>query len=78
MTPTQFDTVGFMEWVRLAPVERAKGVVRIPEGTLLINRQGQDLNIETRPLAPLDSRIELITAKIPTGTPCNPPCLRFV
>lgn len=57
---TQFDTVGFMEWVRLAPVERAKGVVRIPEGTLLINRQGQDLNIETRPLAPLDSRIELI------------------
>ena len=49
-----------MEWVRLAPVERAKGVVRIPEGTLLINRQGHDLNIETRPLAPLDSRIELI------------------
>lgn len=57
---TRFDTVGFMEWVRLAPVERAKGVVRIPEGTLLINRQGQDLNIETRPAAPLDSRIELI------------------
>lgn len=57
---TRFDTVGFMEWVRLAPVERAKGVVRIPEGTLLINRQGQDLNIETRPVAPLDSRIELI------------------
>ncbi|HCH6766870.1 TPA: GTP-binding protein [Serratia marcescens] len=57
---TRFDTVGFMEWVRLVPVERAKGVVRIPEGTLLINRQGQDLNIETRPVAPLDSRIELI------------------
>lgn len=57
---TQFDTVSFMEWVRLAPVERAKGVVRIPEGTLLINRQGQDLSIETRPIAPLDSRIELI------------------
>jgi len=57
---TRFDTVGFMEWVRLAPVERAKGVVHIPEGTLLINRQGQDLNIETRPVAPLDSRIELI------------------
>ncbi|MBE4972034.1 GTP-binding protein [Serratia sp. X3] len=57
---TRFDTVGFMEWVRLAPVERAKGVVRIPEGTLLINRQGQDLNIETRPNAPLDSRVELI------------------
>ncbi|HID9555126.1 CobW family GTP-binding protein [Serratia ureilytica] len=57
---TRFDTVGFMEWVRLAPVERVKGVVRIPEGTLLINRQGQDLNIETRPNAPLDSRVELI------------------
>ena len=57
---TRFDTVGFMEWVRLAPVERAKGLVRIPEGTLLINLQGQDLNIETRPNAPLDSRVELI------------------
>lgn len=57
---TQFDTVGMMEWIRLAPVERAKAVVRIAEGTLLINRQGQDLNIETRQLPPLDSRIELI------------------
>ena len=57
---TVFDTVGIMEWIRLAPVERAKGVVRIAEGTLLINRQGQDLNIETRPVTPLDSRIELI------------------
>ncbi|MHA7847568.1 CobW family GTP-binding protein [Serratia sp. D1N4] len=57
---TLFDTVGMMEWIRLAPVERAKAVVRIPEGSLLINRQGQDLNIETRPVAPLDSRIELI------------------
>ncbi|MFZ1874065.1 MAG: GTP-binding protein [Chania sp.] len=57
---TLFDTVGMMEWIRLAPVERAKAVVHIPEGSLLINRQGQDLNIETRPVAPLDSRIELI------------------
>ncbi|OMQ24643.1 CobW family GTP-binding protein [Serratia oryzae] len=57
---TQFDTVGMMEWIRLAPVERAKAVVRIPEGSLLINRQGQDLNIETRSIPPLDSRIELI------------------
>lgn len=57
---TQFDTVGMMEWIRLAPVDRAKAVVRIAEGTLLINRQGQDLNIETRQLPPLDSRIELI------------------
>lgn len=57
---TLFDTVGMMEWIRLAPVDRAKAVVRIAEGSLLINRQGQDLNIETRPTAPLDSRIELI------------------
>jgi hypothetical protein len=49
-----------MEWIRLAPVDRAKAVVRIAEGSLLINRQGQDLSIETRPVAPLDSRIELI------------------
>lgn len=57
---TVFDTVGMMEWIRLAPVDRAKAVVRIAEGSLLINRQGQDLSIETRPTAPLDSRIELI------------------
>lgn len=57
---TQFDTVGMMEWIRLAPVERAKAVVRIAEGCLLINRQGQDLSIETRPVPPLDSRVELI------------------
>lgn len=57
---TVFDTVGMMEWIRLAPVDRAKAVVRIAEGSLLINRQGQDLSIETRPAAPLDSRIELI------------------
>ncbi|CAI0718756.1 Uncharacterized GTP-binding protein YjiA [Serratia rubidaea] len=57
---TEFDTIGMMEWIRLAPVDRAKGVVRIAEGTLVINRQGQDLSIETRPAPPLDSRIELI------------------
>ncbi|TQI81309.1 G3E family GTPase [Serratia fonticola] len=57
---TRFDTIGMMEWIRLAPVDRAKAVVRIAEGSLLINRQGQDLNIETRPVPPLDSRIELI------------------
>ena len=57
---TLFDTVGMMEWIRLAPVDRAKAVVHIAEGSLLINRQGQDLSIETRPTPPLDSRIELI------------------
>ncbi|NDL65788.1 CobW family GTP-binding protein [Acerihabitans arboris] len=57
---TTFDTVGLLEWARLAPVERVKGVMRIPEGTLQVNRQGQDLRIETLPAPPPDSRIELI------------------
>ncbi|WP_342324378.1 GTP-binding protein [Kosakonia sp. BYX6] len=59
---TVFDTVGLLEWARLAPVERVKGVMRIPEGLLRVNRQGQDLHIETQNVAPPDSRIELITA----------------
>jgi len=57
---TVFDTIGVLEWARLAPVTRVKGVLRIAEGLLSINRQGQDLQIETRPAAPPDSRIELI------------------
>ncbi|MGY5956214.1 GTP-binding protein [Kosakonia sp. BK9b] len=59
---TVFDTVGLLEWARLAPVERVKGVMRIPEGLLRVNRQGQDFHIETQNVAPPDSRIELITA----------------
>ncbi|CNH85862.1 MULTISPECIES: GTP-binding protein [Yersinia] len=59
---TVFDTVPLLEWVRLNPVERVKGVMRIAEGTLVINRQGNDLQIETRQIPPLDSRIELISA----------------
>lgn len=58
---TQFDTAGILDWARLAPVDRVKGILRIKEGTLLINRQGNDLSIETKNVAPLDSRIELIT-----------------
>jgi len=58
---TVFDTVGILDWIRNAPVERVKGVVRIKEGTLRVNRQGEDLHIDTLPVAPLDSRIELIT-----------------
>jgi len=58
---TQFDTAGILDWARLAPVDRVKGIIRIKEGALLINRQGNDLHIETKPAAPLDSRIELIT-----------------
>lgn len=57
---TLFDTVAFLDWARLAPVERLKAVIRIQEGTLRINRQGQDLHIETLAAAPVDSRIELI------------------
>ncbi|ACR69756.1 GTP-binding protein [Edwardsiella ictaluri] len=55
-----FDTIGLLEWVRLTPLLRIKGAVRIVEGTLCINRQGTDLQIETRQTPPPDSRIEVI------------------
>ncbi|WP_330982490.1 MULTISPECIES: GTP-binding protein [Enterobacterales] len=57
---TVFDTIGILEWARLASVSRVKGVLRIPEGLVRINRQGADLRIETQAVAPPDSRIELI------------------
>ncbi|SNY63543.1 GTP-binding protein [Enterobacter sp. CC120223-11] len=57
---TQFDTIGLLEWARLAPVSRVKGVMRIPDGLVRINRQGADFHIETQAVAPPDSRIELI------------------
>lgn len=57
---TIFDTAALLDWVRLSPVERVKGVMRIKEGTLVVNRQGYDLRIETKAIAPLDSRIEII------------------
>lgn len=57
---TVFDTVGVLEWARLAPVERVKGVMRIAEGAVSINRQGADFRIETRQAPPPDSRIEII------------------
>lgn len=59
---TVFDTIGLLEWARLAPVARVKGVMRIKEGLVRINRQGDDLHIETQNVAPPDSRIELITS----------------
>lgn len=61
---TCFDTIGMLEWMRLAPVERVKGVVRINEGSLAVNRQGSDLHIETLPAPPPDSRIELIHPQV--------------
>lgn len=57
---TIFNTTGLLEWVRLAPVMRVKGVMRITEGTLCINRQGEDFRIETHQSSPPDSRIEII------------------
>lgn len=62
---TVFDTIGLLEWARLAPVERVKGVLRIPEGLVRINRQGNDLHIETQSSPPPDSRIELIHSEKP-------------
>lgn len=59
---TQFDTIGILEWARLAPVERVKGVMRTQDGLVRINRQGEDFFIETQNVAPPDSRIELISA----------------
>ena len=57
---TVFDTVALLEWARLAPVGRVKGVMRIAEGVVRINRQQRDLHIETQNVPPPDSRIELI------------------
>lgn len=61
---TQFDTIGILEWARLAPVGRVKGILRTPEGQVRINRQGHDFHIETQPVVPLDSRIELINDQL--------------
>ena len=59
---TVFDTIGILEWARLAPVDRVKGIMRTPDGLVRINRQGDDFFIETQNVAPPDSRIELISA----------------
>jgi len=55
---TVFDTIGILEWARLAPVDRVKGIMRTPDGLVRINRQGSDFFIETQNVAPPDSRIE--------------------
>lgn len=57
---TIFTTIGLLEWIRLSPAERVKCVMRIPEGSLIVNKQGADLHIETRAVEPVDSRIEVI------------------
>jgi G3E family GTPase len=37
---TVFDTIGILEWARLAPVDRVKGIMRTQDGLVRINRQG--------------------------------------
>ena len=60
---TQFDRAALLEWVRQAPGDRIKGVMHIEAGSLTINRQGDDLQIETRSQPPADSRIEIIDSQ---------------
>lgn len=57
---TVFDMTQILEWARTAPVQRAKGMVRIAGGTLRFNRQQHEFEIETADSAPADSRVELI------------------
>lgn len=57
---TLFDAAALLEWVRQAPVDRIKGVMRIREGTMRINRQAKELQSETLAATPPDSRIEII------------------
>ncbi|WP_337025348.1 GTP-binding protein [Pantoea anthophila] len=57
---TVFDAAALLEWVRQAPVDRIKGVMRIREGTMRINRQAKELQSETLAATPSDSRIEII------------------
>lgn len=57
---TLFDREALLAWAHLVPVERIKGVLRTPDGTLRINGQAGDLHIEALTAVPADSRIELI------------------
>lgn len=57
---TLFDAAALLAWARLATVERIKGVVRTPDGTLRLNGQGGDVQVETLSADAPDSRIELI------------------
>ncbi|WP_313396301.1 CobW family GTP-binding protein [Pantoea septica] len=57
---TRFDGAALLAWARLAPVERIKGVLRTPDGTLRLNGQHGDVQVETLTADAPDSRIELI------------------
>ncbi|MBU5376167.1 MAG: GTP-binding protein [Pantoea sp.] len=57
---TRFDGAALLAWARLAPVERIKGVLRTPDGTLRLNGQHGDVQVETLTADAPDSRVELI------------------
>lgn len=57
---TLFDGAALLAWAREAAVERIKGVVRTPEGSMRLNGQGGELHVETLATPTPDSRIELI------------------
>ncbi|KTS25925.1 CobW family GTP-binding protein [Pantoea stewartii] len=57
---TVFDAQPLLEWARLAPVDRVKGSLRIKEGAVSINRQGEDFHYALLDTTPPDSRVEMI------------------
>ena len=57
---TLFDGAALLDWARLAPVDRIKGVLRTPDGSLRINGQKGAIDVETLAEVAPDSRIELI------------------
>ncbi len=71
---TVFDTIALLEWARLAPVARVKGVLRIAEGAVRINRRARICI--SRPLAsprPIAAS-SLSPPMKPTGTRSRPHC----
>lgn len=71
---TVFDTIGLLEWARLAPVGRVKGVMRIAEGAVRINRQGRiSISRPSASLRPIAGS-SLFPRMKPTGTHSRPHC----
>lgn len=60
---TQFDADGVTDFVSQLDVERVKAVMRTPQGQLSLNCQGADVECQTSPLAPNDSRLEIIASE---------------
>ncbi|RPE00351.1 GTP-binding protein [Candidatus Pantoea deserta] len=57
---TLFDSEALLAWARLASVERIKGVLRTPAGSIRLNGQNGEVHVEALAAVPPDSRIELI------------------